>query len=156
MFTSLPRLLYLWQTYLGLNQGEDEDKEEDEYKNRKEIEGILEVEDEDDNEELVEDEDEDEDDVEVVDTDVTVMMLVRFVRAGWPSFTHLLLTERGGEGEGEVKAQLHSGSVNDNDASDNDASDNAVNDNDADSFFYGDSKKKLFLCEMSFWDKLKI
>ena len=29
-----------------------------------------------------------------------MMMLVRFVRAGWPSFTHLLLTERGGEGEG--------------------------------------------------------
>ena len=101
---------------------------------------MLEVEDADDNEEVVED----EDDVEVVAGDVTVMMLVRFVRAGWPSFTHLLLTERGGEGEGEVKAQLHSGSVNDNDASDNDASDNAVNDNDADSFFYGDSKKNFF------------
>ena len=99
---------------------------------------MLRVEAEDDNEEVVEDEDEDND-VEVVDTDVTVMMLVRFVRAGWPSFTHLLLTERGGEGEGEVKAQLHSGSVNDNDASDN-----AVNDNDADSFFYGDSKKNFF------------
>ena len=98
---------------------------------------MLEVEDADDNEEVVED----EDDVEVVAGDVTVMMLVRFVRAGWPSFTHLLLTERGGEGEGEVKAQLHSGSVNDNDASDNDASDNAVNDNDADSFFMVTAKK---------------
>ena len=56
---------------------------------------MLEVEDADDNEEVVED----EDDVEVVAGDVTVMMLVRFVRAGWPSFTHLLLTERGGRGE---------------------------------------------------------
>ena len=29
-----------------------------------------------------------------------LMMLVRFVRAGWPSFTHLLLTERGGRVRG--------------------------------------------------------
>ena len=55
---------------------------------------MLGVEAEDDNEEVVED----EDDVEVVAGDVTVMMLVRFVRAGWPSFTHLLLTEAEGEG----------------------------------------------------------
>ena len=110
------------------------------------------MEDEYSNEEVVRDEAGDEDnDVEVVDTDVTVMMLVRFVRAGWPSFTHLLLTERGGEGEGEVKAQLHSGSVNDNDASDN-----AVNNNDADSFFMVTTYKLTFFpCQMSLWDKLE-
>ena len=122
---------------------------------------MLEVEDEDDNEEVIEDEDE-YNDVEVVDTDVTVMMLVRFVRAGWPSFTHLLLTERGGEGEGEVKAQLHSGSVNDNDANSFLSSMTMMPVTTLSmtmmptAFFYGDNiQTYLFPCQMSLWDKLE-